>query len=138
MPRALAIDYGLKRCGIAITDPLRIIASPLTTVAANELFPFLTQYFSTNDVDTIVIGLPKRLNNTDTHSTPFVLKAIDALKRKYPTKKIVELDERFTSKIALNAMIAGGTSKKDRANKSTIDQLSATILLQDYLQRNSH
>jgi putative Holliday junction resolvase len=134
MPRILAIDYGLKRCGIAVSDPLRIIATPLTTVAANELFPFLTTYFSTNEVDTIVIGLPKRLDNTNTHSTPFVLKAIEALNKKYPTKKIVPLDERFTSKIALNAMLAGGTSKKDRANKATIDQLSATIILQDYMR----
>ncbi|MEQ1733530.1 MAG: Holliday junction resolvase RuvX [Bacteroidia bacterium] len=134
MPRILAIDYGLKRCGIAVSDPLRIIATPLTTVAANELFPFLTTYFSTNEVDTIVIGLPKRLDNTDTHSTPFVLKAIEALNKKYTTKKIVPLDERFTSKIALNAMLAGGTSKKDRANKATIDQLSATIILQDYMR----
>jgi putative Holliday junction resolvase len=134
MPRILAIDYGLKRCGIAVSDPLRIIATPLTTVAANELFPFLTTYFSTNEVDTIVIGLPKRLDNTNTHSTPFVLKAIEALNKKYPTKKIVPLDERFTSKIALNAMLAGGASKKDRANKATIDQLSATIILQDYMR----
>ncbi|MBC7412116.1 MAG: Holliday junction resolvase RuvX [Bacteroidia bacterium] len=134
MPRILAIDYGLKRCGIAVSDPLRIIATPLTTVAANELFPFLTTYFETNEVDTIVIGLPKRLDNTDTHSTSFVLKAIDALNKKYPTKKTIPLDERFTSKIALNAMIAGGTSKKNRANKATIDQISATIILQDYMR----
>lgn len=133
MPRIIAIDYGLKRCGIAVTDPLCIIASPLTTVAANELFPFLTNYFLTNNVSTIVIGLPKNLNNTATHSTPFVLKAIEALQKKYTTKKVIPLDERFTSKIAMNAMLAGNTSKKDRANKGTIDQLSATILLQDYL-----
>jgi putative Holliday junction resolvase len=117
-----------------VSDPLGIIATPLTTVAANELFPFLATYFATNDVDTIVIGLPKRLDNTDTHSTPFVVKAIEALKRKYPTKKLIEVDERFTSKMALNAMIAGGTSKKDRSNKATIDQLSATIILQGYMQ----
>lgn len=137
MPRVIAIDYGSKRTGIAVTDPLQLIASPLTTISTKELIPFLKKYFDQEEVENLVIGMPKNLSNQDTHSTASVRKIILQLEKNFPSLKIVEVDERFTSKMAFAAMIEGGVKKKDRKDKSTVDKLSATIILQSYLQSHS-
>lgn len=137
MPRILAIDYGQKRTGIAVTDPLQLIASPLDTVPTKELIHFLKKYFAKEEVEIIVVGMPKDLSNQDTHSTGKVRKLIEQMTRLFPEYKIATIDERFTSKIAFSAMIEGGLKKKDRKDKSTIDKLSATVILQSYLESNS-
>jgi putative holliday junction resolvase len=134
MGRILAIDYGLKRTGIAVTDPMRIIATALDTVESQKLIQFLKSYFQKEQVDEMVLGLPKRLNNTDTDMTAPVLKLADLLKKTFPEKPLALLDERFTSSIALKTMIAGGMKKKDRQVKGNVDKISATIILQDYMQ----
>jgi putative Holliday junction resolvase len=131
--RILAIDYGLKRTGIAVTDPLRIIATGLDTVESQKLMAFLKLYFQKEPVDEIVLGLPKRLNNTDTDMTPHVHKLAESLRKIFPEKPLTLLDERFTSSIALDTMIAGGMKKKDRQVKGNVDRISATIILQDYM-----
>lgn len=112
MGRILAIDYGLKRTGLAVTDPLKIIATALDTVPTSELISYLEKYFAKEEVDEVFIGLPKNLNNQDTDSTPFVRKFIKTFENKFPKRKITTHDERFTSSIAQKAMIAGGMSKK--------------------------
>lgn len=137
MPRIMAIDYGTKRIGIAVTDPLQIIASPLTTIPTKELIPFLKKYFDQEEVENLVIGMPKNLANQDTHSSASVRKIIVQLENTFPSLKIVQMDERFTSKMAFAAMIEGGVKKKDRKDKATVDKLSATIILQSYLQSHS-
>lgn len=137
MGRILALDYGLKRTGIAATDPLQIIASPVTTVQTKELFTYLKTYLSSEDVDVLVIGMPKRLDDTETHSTGAVLKFIDEFRSKYPQIEVVEEDERFTSKMAVQAMIAGGMKKKDRRKKENVDKISAVLILQSYLDSHS-
>jgi putative Holliday junction resolvase len=133
MGRILAIDYGLKRTGIAVTDPMRIIATALDTIESQKLIEFLTGYFKKETVDELVLGLPKRLNNTDTDMTPHVHKLAELLKNTFPEKPLSLLDERFTSSIALDTMIAGGMKKKDRQVKGNVDKISATIILQDYM-----
>lgn len=137
MGRILALDYGLKRTGIAATDPLQIIASPVTTVATKELFSYLKEYIEREDVDTLVIGMPKRLDDTDTHSTRAVVKFITEFKSKFPQIELVEEDERFTSKMAVQAMVAGGMKKKDRRKKENVDKISAVLILQSYLDSHS-
>ena len=137
MGRILAIDYGLKRSGLAVTDPLKIIATALVTVTTTELIKYLEDYFKKEEVEEVVIGLPKNLDNKDTDSTPFVRKFIKTFENKFPSRKIITFDERFTSKIAQQAMIAGGMSKKNRQQKGSVDQVAATIILQEYLQINS-
>ena len=137
MARIIAIDYGTKRTGLAVTDPLKIIASPLTTVPTKDLIIYLKEYFLQEDVELIVIGMPKNLSNQDTHSTSSVKKVIQKLNQAFPDKKVSEIDERFTSKIAFDAMIEGGLKKKDRKDKSTIDKVSAAVILQSYLEANS-
>lgn len=131
MGRILAIDYGLKRTGLAVTDPLKIIATALDTVPTTELISYLEKYFSKEEVDEVVIGLPKNLNNQDTDSTPFVRKFIKTFENKFPKRKIFTHDERFTSALAQQAMITGGMSKKNRQNKGTVDQIAAVIILQE-------
>jgi putative Holliday junction resolvase len=133
MPRILAIDYGSKRTGLAVTDPLQIIASGLTTVATPTLWDFLKKYFQQEDVQEVVIGLPKSLRNEDTHGTAGVVTFIAKFKQLYPAVPIHTLDERFTSKMAFQTMIDSGLKKKDRQNKALVDEISATILLQGYL-----
>ena len=135
MGRIVSIDYGLKRVGIATTDPLKMIASPLETVDTPKIFLFLKKYLEKEEVERFVVGLPKNLNNEATHSTQAVLSFIDKLEEQFkiPVSKI---DERFTSKMAFQTMIDGGLKKKDRQNKSTIDKLSATIILQSYMDSN--
>ena len=134
MPRIIAIDYGLKRTGLAVTDPLKIIASGLTTIESRELVPFLKDYFSREEVELIVIGEPRNLDDSDTHATSLVKKVIKDLEKKFPTIPIQTVDERFTSKMASRAMIEMGLKKKQRRNKALIDEIAATIILQEYLK----
>ncbi len=133
MSRALAIDYGLKRTGIAVTDPLRIIATALETVETSQLISFLSAYISKEAVNQLVVGMPKRLNNEDTDMTPHVHKLVAELNAKFPDLPVVLIDERFTSSMAKQAMIDGGMKKKDRRVKGNVDKISATLILQSYL-----
>ena len=134
MPRILAIDYGLKRTGLAVTDPLKIIATGLTTVESKQLISFLKNYFNKEEVELIIIGEPKNLNDTDTHATPFVQKIIKELQKNFPSIPVKTVDERFTSKMASRAMIEMGLKKKQRQNKALVDEIAATIMLQEYLK----
>lgn len=134
MARILCIDYGLKRTGIAVTDPLQIIATGLTTVDSSELIPFLKEYFKQEIVELIVIGEPKNLDDSDTHATPLVKLAIKKLEKEFPLMPIKTVDERFTSKMARQAMLDMGMKKKDRRNKRTVDEIAATIMLQEYME----
>jgi len=133
MARILCIDYGGKRTGIAVTDPLQIIATGLTTVDSNELISFLKKYFLQEEVELIIIGEPKNLDDSDTHATPLVKEAIKKLQKEFPQISIKTVDERFTSKMAKQAMIEMGMKKKDRQNKRTVDEIAATMMLQEYL-----
>ncbi len=134
MARILCIDYGGKRTGIAVTDPFKIIATGLTTVDSHELISFLKKYFLQEEVELIVIGEPKNLDDSDTHATPLVKEAIKKLQKEFPQIPIKTVDERFTSKMAKQAMIDMGMKKKDRRNKRTVDEIAATIMLQEYMQ----
>lgn len=133
MPRILCIDYGKKRTGIAVTDPLQIIATGLTTVDSHELISFLKKYFQQEEVELMVIGDPKNLNDSDTHATPLVNAIIKKLEKEFPKIPIKKVDERFTSKMAKQAMIDMGMKKKDRRNKRTVDEIAATIMLQEFM-----
>ena len=130
----MAIDYGSKRVGLAVTDPLRIIANGLTTIHSKDLIQFLEDYFKKETVDIIVVGEPKTLMNEKSDSARFIEPFVTHLGRKFPEKKVVRYDERFTSALAKQTMLMGGLKKKDRQNKETVDMVSATIILQDYLQ----
>lgn len=133
MGRIIAIDYGSKRVGLAITDPLKIIATGLTTVHSKDLIKYLEEYLKKEQVECIVVGEPKTLQNEASDSARYIEPFVTHLSRKFPQIKIVRMDERFTSTLAHQAMLMGGLKKKDRANKETVDMVSATILLQDYL-----
>lgn len=134
MGRIIAIDYGTKRTGLAVTDPLRIIATALETVETKNILAFLAGYFEKETVDRIVMGLPKTLKNEDSQTAPAVRVLADTLKHKFPDKPVYFVDERFTSSMAKQTMIDGGMKKKDRRNKSNVDKISATLILQTYLQ----
>jgi len=134
MARILCIDYGLKRTGIAVTDPLQIISTGLTTVESKELISFLKNYFQLEHVELIIIGEPKNLDDSDTHATPLVEAIIVKLKKEFPHIPLKKVDERYTSKMAKQAMLDMGMKKKDRRNKKTVDQIAATIMLQEYMQ----
>jgi len=134
MGRILAIDFGLKRTGIAVTDSLQIIANGLDTVPTHTLLDYLKSYFEREAVDKVVIGMPKNLDSSDTDSTHGVRVLIKHFRKKFPDMPIIEHDERFTSQLAMQAMIAGGMSKKDRRVKGTVDRVSATIILQSYME----
>jgi putative Holliday junction resolvase len=134
LARIVCIDYGKKRTGIAVTDPLQIIATGLTTVDSPELIRFLKKYFREESVELIVIGEPKNLDDSDTHATPLVKEIIKKLEKEFPQMPIKKIDERFTSKMAKQAMLDMGMKKKDRRNKRTIDEIAATIMLQEYMQ----
>jgi putative holliday junction resolvase len=136
MPRILSIDYGGKRSGLAVTDPLKIIASGLCTVETPRLMTFLRDYFSKEEVERVIIGMPVNWDESATHATPLVQKFITAFKKHFPSIPILEVDERFTSKMAKQAMIEMGMKKKQRQDKSNVDEIAATILLQEYLQHN--
>ncbi len=137
MARIICIDYGGKRCGLAVTDPLQIIATALTTVDTKELFTFLANYFSIEPVELILIGEPLNLDNTPTDATPLVQKAIIDLGKKFPNIPIQTVDERYSSKNAVRAMVEMGMKKNDRRDKKTIDRVAATMLLQEYLSNRS-
>lgn len=134
MSRILALDYGLKRVGIAVTDPLRIIATNLITVTNNEFFTFIENYLLKEIVEEIVVGYPKQMNNQDSEIVVQIKPFVEKLQNKFPNIKISFFDERFTSKMASFAMVQAGFKKKDRQNKANIDKMSATILLQNYLE----
>ncbi|HMG93083.1 MAG TPA: Holliday junction resolvase RuvX [Chryseolinea sp.] len=134
MGRILAFDYGKKRTGLAVTDPLRIIATPLDTVLTIELLSYLAAYMKKETVDEFVVGMPKTLKNEDSEIAPLVRVFVEELKKIYPDKRIHLADERFTSRMAMQAMIEGGMKKKDRQVKGNVDKISATIILQSFLR----
>ncbi|WP_436517839.1 Holliday junction resolvase RuvX [Ekhidna sp. To15] len=134
MPRILAIDYGAKRTGLAVTDPIGIIASPLDVLATHTLENYLKDYFIKEDVIKVIIGMPKNTDGRPTNATPLVQAFINRFKKVFPSMELILHDERFTSKMAMDAMIAGGMKKKDRRNKGNVDKVSATIILQSYLE----
>lgn len=136
MGRVMAIDYGIKRTGLAVTDALRIIATPLETVPTQDLVSFLQSYASREVVDEFVVGMPKNLKNEDSEIAPLVRAFVERLKTAFPEKKIHLADERFTSSMAMKAMIAGGMKKKDRQTKGNVDKISATIILQSFLEQS--
>jgi putative holliday junction resolvase len=136
MARILAIDLGTKRTGLAVTDPLKILANPLDTIETGQLMAYLNSYCSKEVVETIVLGYPTQLNGQDNEMTPRVLRLKEELEKAFPDKKIALLDERFTSKMAMQSMIAMGSKKKDRKEKAgNLDKVSAAIILQSYLAR---
>ncbi|KOS08135.1 Holliday junction resolvase [Flavobacterium akiainvivens] len=136
--RILAIDYGLKRTGIAVTDELQMIASGLSTVESPRAIAFLRDYFAKEKVGEVLVGEPRQMNGLPSESTPIIEAFVAKFREAFPEMKLVRVDERFTSKMAFNSMIAGGLKKKQRQNKALIDEISATILLQDYLlQKNN-
>jgi len=134
MPRILCIDYGAKRTGLAVTDPLKIIASALITVETKELLNYLKKYFQQEQVELILIGEPKNWDDSDTHATPLVKAFIERLLKEFPSIPVKTVDERYTSKMASQAMVQMGMKKKDRQVKGNIDQIAATIMLQEYLR----
>lgn len=136
MSRIICIDYGGKRTGIAVTDPLKIIATALTTIETKTFLPFLKKYFSENEVERILIGEPKNWDESDTHATPLVNKAIEELKKHFPNIPVEKVDERYTSKLASQAMVEMGMKKKNRRKKENIDQIAAAIMLQEWLEKN--
>lgn len=137
MGRILAIDFGQKRAGIAVTDPLQMIANGLCTVAAAECLQFIKTYCEKEQVDAFVVGEAKQMNNKDSQSMQFIKPFVKKLRQQFPEKNVHMVDERFTSVIAHQAMIDGGLKKKQRQNKSLVDTISATIILQSYLEQKS-
>ncbi len=137
MARIMAIDYGGKRTGLAVTDPLQILATGLTTIETPQLFKYLKDYFSKEPVELILIGMPTNWDDSDTHATPLVRKAIERLHKEFPQIPVKTVDERYTSKMAKQAMLDMGMKKKDRRNKANVDEIAATIILQEYLLQNS-
>ncbi len=135
MPRILSIDYGIKRTGLAVTDELQIIASGLTTIPSSEVMVFLKDYFSKENVAKVLIGEPKQMNGQPSQSAPIIEKFVDDFKAIFPEIKVERVDERFTSKMAFQTMIDSGLKKKQRQNKALVDEIAATIMLQDYLSR---
>ena len=134
MGRILAVDYGMKRTGLAVTDPLRIIATALDTVTSVELLPYLVSYAARESVDEFVVGMPKTLMNEDSAIAPQVRKFVADLGQAFPQKNIHLADERFTSSMAMRAMIEGGMKKKDRQVKGNVDKISAAIILQSFIE----
>ena len=134
MGRILAIDYGKKRTGIAVTDPLQIIANGLTTVPTHQLMNFLMEYLKKEPVERIIIGHPKQMNNEDSENMKNIVPFINRLKKVLPDMPVELVDERFTSVLAHQTMLAGGLKKKDRQNNALVDEISATIILQSYLE----
>jgi len=132
--KILAIDYGEKRIGLAVTDDMKMIAFGLTTVATSEIFTYLTDYIPRENVETIVVGEPKQMNNTASESEVYIIPFLEKLKEKFPSTPIKRHDERFTSKMAFQTMLDSGLKKKQRKNKALIDEISATIILQDFLK----
>lgn len=136
MGRIIGIDYGRKRTGIAVTDSLKIVANGLTTVPSHTVIDFLLKYIEKENVEKIVVGLPKQLNGQDSESMQYIKPFLNRLKKVLPQIPVVMYDERFTSTLAHKAMLDGGMKKKDRQNKEIVDSIAATIILNDYLQSN--
>ena len=137
MGRILGIDYGRKRVGLAVTDPLKIFASPLNTISAHDIDNFIADYMASEEVEAFVIGYPVKLNNEPSESVKYINPFIRKLKKRFPGVPVHLVDERFTSQMALKTMIDGGLKKKERQNKSIIDMISASIILQSFLDRKS-
>ena len=137
MGRIIAIDYGRKRVGLAVTDPLRIIATGLETVPAAQTINYLQEYLSKNSVDTFLVGYPKQMNNEFSEAIQYIDPFIAKLKKEFPNVPVVLADERFTSKMAMRTMIEGGMKKTDRRDKAMVDKISAVIMLQSYLEYNN-
>lgn len=133
MAKVLALDYGQKRTGVAVTDDMQIIASGLKTVHTKAIFQFLDNYFKENNIETVVLGEPKQMNFEVSESEIYIQKFIQKFKNKYPKMPLIRVDERFTSKMAFQTMIDSGLNKKQRQNKALVDEISATIILQSYL-----
>ncbi len=138
MERVLAIDYGTKRTGVAVTDETQTFAFGLTTVATKDIFPYLTEYMKLHPVGGCVVGEPKRMNNTDTDATKHIEAFIKKLNKEFPGVVIYRMDERFTSNLARQSIIDSGVKKKGRANKEMVDMVSATIILQSWIELQNH
>ena len=138
MARILAIDYGKKRVGLAVTDPLQLIANALTTVPTTEIWTFLEQYVACESIARFVIGYPRNLDNKPAEAARYVTAFVKQLQKKFPQIPVSMEDERFTSKMAFQTMIDGGVKKMDRRNKAMVDKISAAIILQSYLERSKH
>lgn len=134
MARIICIDYGGKRTGLAVTDPMQIIATSLTTVDTKALFPFLKNYFQQEQVELILVGEPKNWDESDTHATPLVNAFVKRLAKEFPAMPVKMVDERYTSKMASQAMVEMGMKKKDRQKKGNVDQIAAAIMLQEYMR----
>lgn len=137
MSRAVAIDYGTKRTGVAVTDPGQIIASPLDTVPTHDLMTFLETYIKAEQVETLVVGHPRKMDHTDSESMKQIRFFVNAFRKRFKHIEVVWMDERFTSKLAINAMVAGGMKKSERKLKANIDKVSAAIILQSYLEQKT-
>jgi putative Holliday junction resolvase len=137
MGRILGIDYGRKRVGLAVTDPLQIFASPLNTISAHDIDKFIVDYFASEQVDAFVIGYPVQMNNEPSESVKYIDPFIRKLKKMFPGVPVHLVDERFTSQMAFRTMIDGGVKKKERRNKMIIDMISASIILQSWLDSKS-
>lgn len=138
MGRILAIDYGRKRTGIAVTDTLKIVANGLTTIPTHTIIDFLKEYFQREPVEKVIVGLPKQLDNTPSESMKYIEPFLNRMKKVFPEMPVEMYDERFTSAIAHQSMIAGGVKKVARQNKALVDEVAATIILNDYLNSNQH
>lgn len=134
MGRILALDIGRKRTGIAMTDPLQIIASPLETIPTHKVIDYLTELFRKEAIDILVVGYPRQMNNTLSEAVNYIKPVINSIKKRFPEMPVELADERFTSKMAMQAMIDGGMKKKDRQEKSNVDKISAAIILQSYME----
>ena len=138
MGRILAIDYGTKRTGIAVTDPGQMIASPLETVASHDLMSYLEAYFATEQVETLVVGQPRKMDNTDSESMKQIRYFVSAFRKRFPVMNVEWMDERFTSGLAKDALVAGGMKKSDRRVKGNVDKVSAALILQSFLERKNN
>ena len=138
MGRILAIDYGKKRVGLAVTDPMQMIATRLTTVPANEIWSFLKEYLTNEVVEKVIVGYPMQMNNQPSEAVLYINPFLKKFQKDYPDMPLEQVDERFTSKMAFQTMIDAGLKKKDRQNKETIDGVSATIILQSYLEQKRY
>ncbi len=138
MGRILAIDYGKKRVGLAVSDPLQMIASRLTTVSTPDIWIFLKDYFSKENVEQVIIGYPMQMNNQPSEAVRYINPFLRKFQKDYPDMPIEQVDERFTSKMAFQTMIDAGLKKKDRQDKGMIDSVSATIILQSYLEQKKY
>ncbi len=134
MSRILAIDYGKKRTGLAVTDPMRIMANPLTTVESSQLLTWLADYLQKEDVGVIVIGHPKQMSGEESESMTYIRPFMAAFQQRFPDRELILFDERFTSVLAHRAMIDGGMKKKQRQDKAVVDKIAACIILESYMQ----